>query len=412
MSVQAAPPRPAPPVTYYVPGKVMLAGEYAVLFGGQALTATLSCGVLVTCTRSTLAQSPATAACRPPSASASPRRPFITITSSLWQRPRHLQFHELTQAESRGHQELITHTLGQFITHARSHHPSLWKHIYAIATCSEYPSATSFHLDVNSELPPAAGIGSSSAITLGVLLAFNRSTGQHLDDPEILQLACRSQQMYQRGYGSGYDVISQYYGGIVLTQGPTEGGRIATMVRHHHEAAFMERATQLLSLYTQPQLTTSTSALLATMLAPVESGSATRPPRDVAHPPTLTSPPSMASLPAQPPAEFATICTWQRRLVALLSAFKMSAELIATARTAHQHLCQHPQFTYPQELFAELCTVPGFNQNYTVKTTGAGGSDALLSIGTLPAQAVTILSSYGYKPLANSLSSRGAHRQP
>lgn len=399
-------PSPTTPVTYYVPGKVMLAGEYAVLFGGQALTVTLACGVLVTCTRQhQIAEWPAA---EPPASSSSsssfsPRRPFITVTSSLWQCPRHLHFHELTEAD---HQELITHTLSQFITHARAHHPTLWSYIKATSRREERPSlssasaAASFHLDINSELPPAAGIGSSSAISLGVLLTFNHATGRHLDGPELLQLACRSQQLYQRGYGSGYDVISQYYGGIVLTQAPSSQGGTATMVRHHHECTLIKRASGLLGIFAQPQLTASTSSLLTSMLTPAGQDGGDLP-HEPHHP----------TLPLQPPPEFAAICTWQNRLIAQLLLFQLSAELIATAATAQHQLCQHPRFAYPQELFAQLSTLAGFNHHYAVKTTGAGGSDALLSIGPLPAEAKTILSSYGYAPLATSFSARGAHRQ-
>ena len=77
-------------------------------------------------------------------------------------------------------------------------------------------------------------------------------------------------------------------------------------------------------------------------------------------------------------------------------------KLIASTMDHHELFRDAP--TYPRALTDFLVTVPGYGESFGFKTTGAGGEDALLVIGTPEGRkaAAIALHARGWDPLEAS----------
>ncbi|MBC7662087.1 MAG: hypothetical protein H7249_20520 [Chitinophagaceae bacterium] len=151
-----------------VPGKILLAGEYAILRGGRTLSATVE-------TRLKLEIAPAS---------------DFAIYSDLWSAP-------LSPSSTSRDEPLLDSV--QFA--ARQH------------------QVTKAHIHVQSDLDVKAGLGSSSAVRLAAhlaLAAFAKQTVNLSDDErwDAARAAWRLQKA-QQGFASGYDLVTQMQGGFV-----------------------------------------------------------------------------------------------------------------------------------------------------------------------------------------------------
>lgn len=159
-------------VSVQIPGKVMLAGEYSVLYGGRALAATVKNQMTVTVSDHESGK------CR--------------LTSNLWD------------------------DVVEFATDSKpdaSQPPLL---VSALSGIRRYHIGGA-SIDVTGDLSPEFGFGSSSALRLGTQVALKTYAEGHEAETywEEATEAWRLQRNAQRR-ASGYDIVTQYLGGLTL----------------------------------------------------------------------------------------------------------------------------------------------------------------------------------------------------
>ncbi len=180
--------------TFSVPGKLMLAGEYAVLSGQPCLATALSPRLRVTVTptksRALIFRSPVVSS-----------RPYVVRPVDL--------------AANAGQQD-----------------PPEWR--FALATLRHFAAHARLagaRIDITSEFPPSLGLGSSSGVTLALaagLIAALEATqiaeigSDGVPDRTALLRFARAVITKVQGAGSGFDAAAQLYGGIIRYQLPDE----------------------------------------------------------------------------------------------------------------------------------------------------------------------------------------------
>jgi mevalonate kinase len=75
--------------------------------------------------------------------------------------------------------------------------------------------AADLHINVESDIPPGAGLGSSAAIVVAALAALSSHLGLGLSRTEIAALAHRVEKSVQKGLGSPIDTALATYGGYL-----------------------------------------------------------------------------------------------------------------------------------------------------------------------------------------------------
>jgi mevalonate kinase len=86
---------------------------------------------------------------------------------------------------------------------------------YVSAVLQEF-EASSLRVKIESDIPPAAGLGSSAAIVVASLAALNRHLGLGLSIDEIARQSHRIEKTVQEGLGSPTDTALATYGGYLL----------------------------------------------------------------------------------------------------------------------------------------------------------------------------------------------------
>lgn len=357
-----------------VPAKVMLAGEYAVLAGGRALAVTLDCWLL------------AHLSWRSHSG--------ISVASNHWREPRHIDEPSLD---------------------AQRWQDTPLLHATAINAATYGIDRANFA--IASDIQVSDGIGSSSALRLAVSMAMaeashawptsnsqsaayqpnaatadpalgNKTAGldglvQQRDwQPARMALAL---QRAAQGSASGYDVATQFVGGLVQFTGADSladwPGSVATL-----PSPSVHALSQLVQVFvggkgaaTGPLLQSTQAWLLANGV-------------------------------------WAEFC---QRSDALVKAFDQalaegkvqseSAYALYRACAAHRQLLSAAP-AFPHEIAAALAKIPGIDQEFSWKTTGAGGDDAILLIGAPShrGQAEAVLRRLGRRPLGVDFTDRGA----
>ena len=165
-----------------VPGKVMLIGEYAVLHGEAALAATVDCFLEVLLTPN--------------------QKETVRAYSSLWPQALHIE-------PSSDQTKLSNPEISLLLT---------------VKKALELFPCSGFDLKISSKLDVRFGMGSSSALRLATLLAIANASRKtnltNLSDPTLWQIASTAlslQQNRQHGVASGYDIVTQMLGGLVLS---------------------------------------------------------------------------------------------------------------------------------------------------------------------------------------------------
>lgn len=147
------------------PGKIMLAGEYAVLEGGRALAHTIDARMSVTFEISPVGET--------------------IVHSNLW--PKAITYPSLSQ-------ELALQSIAFFE-----------------AQLGKLPL---LQIKIESDLEVQHGVGSSSALRLCLITGLAQSMHKELKQQELMKIAYHDQKRFQT-LASGYDIITQALGGLV-----------------------------------------------------------------------------------------------------------------------------------------------------------------------------------------------------
>lgn len=318
-------------VTARVPGKVMLAGEYAVLLGEPCLACTVDRYLEL-----------------------SVKAGSGSVCSELWPEALHWPTIPL---ELRAREPLLQ----------------------MLAFIDTTTPVAEISVEVRSQLDPAHGLGSSTAVRLAALMAIEAfaKPNKNLDEAStalaktVWQLQCE-----QQGFASGYDALTQTVGGLIAWS-PT-----------------YER-------WPGPYEKLSSRALARSVHVWIGGRGA----------PTATVGGAVRRWLAENRLEGAL----RERSNRLVSALKMylndgsALDEVCRATRAHRELFLEAP-AYPRHVLERLASLDGFDQRWTFKTTGAGGEDALLLIGDQQdlSEAFQSLRSLGWEPLAAAFTDSGA----
>lgn len=317
-----------------IPGKVMLAGEYAVLNGGPCLALTVDRWLQVTVR--------------------SQEQAGFSVRTNLWP------------------EVVELHTADPYAIQAEP----------LLQACDEAGRRLQLdrvRVDVHSDLTIAHGLGSSSAVRLATLMALQAFAEQTADlDTVSLARIAWNLQREQQLFASGYDVLVQSVGGLVhwepdYTQWPGRFERLPLAPAHGWVHVFVGG---------QGAPTASFGGRVRRWLA--AEG-----------------------------LEDDLGCRSHRLVEAFAQHFALGErsslrELCTAVREHRQLFVAAP--SYPHRLLELLSGLPGFDETWTFKTTGAGGEDAILLIGEAfgLGAAETALLTHGWRPLGARFGEQGA----
>jgi len=296
------------------PGKLMLAGEYAVLDGGRALAVALDGELRVRCEaiREENPQNPGT---------------LIELRSNLWSEPR---FVELSGDDLPPDPDPFTDAA-----------------ITAVTGFAIKPTRIVFEVDGN--LDPSHGAGSSSALRLAVLAAARHISADSLINVSELAESALELQRRSQPAASGYDIAVQSRGGLIV---------------------YREGASKSLSSRTTDQLDK-----LAGFVHVIVGG------RGAPTGPTMrvflewlgydNRRAKLMEL------SESLVDAWQDFLAAQDAS--PLPELLTAVGNHRRFMAASPVF--PEVVADALESLPGLDQNWSWKTTGAGGEDAIILIG-------------------------------
>ncbi len=296
------------------PGKLMLAGEYAVLDGGRALAVALDGELRVRCeaVREEDPQHPGT---------------LIELRSNLWSEPR---FVELTGDDTPQDPDPFTDAA-----------------LTAVAGFPIKPTKIVFEVDGN--LDPSHGAGSSSALRLAVLAAARHISADSLINVSELAESALELQRRTQPAASGYDIAVQSRGGLIV---------------------FREGASKSLSSRSSEQL----DKLAGFVHVMVGGKGAPTGPTMRQFMEWLGHDSRRAKLME---LSESLVDAWQDFLAAQ-DAGPLPG-LFAAVGNHRDFMAGSPVF--PEAVADALETLPGLDQSWTWKTTGAGGEDAIILIG-------------------------------
>ncbi|MCX6123348.1 MAG: hypothetical protein NTV34_01150 [Proteobacteria bacterium] len=317
-----------------IPGKIMLAGEYSVLRGGHSLAATIDRTMTVE-----------VEAAIEGSANAA----TWTVGSDLWDEPR-----------------LISDL------RAQEQEPLL----RAVQAGARKSGLSGGVVSVHSNLSIQDGIGSSSALRLGVSAAFDLlKNGRDSTTPSGVNRRALHQgwqlQAEAQGQASGYDLVAQYLGGLV---------------EFHADFQNDEWTPHWFRLPVD-SLSTFVHVFVGGAGAPTKT--------------TMQSTNSWLDHSSKGDR----LLEFSENLVdAFMAQIRFPAFLhfkkLVEAVGAHRGLFTAIP-TFPAEIARALAGTPGHDASWTWKTTGAGGEDALLLIGSQVAirPAINTLFDLGWRRL-------------
>lgn len=305
-------------VLVQVPGKVMIAGEYAVLWGGHSLAFTVDRSLRVEMA-SKSGQS--------------------EVHSSLWTEP-------LYVADKNSYRK----------------YPGCELVLDELKRQLEPRGLSGVHLKIDSDINVNDGIGSSSALRLAIALAadaleIGQADYQNMEPDEmerrywmIGKAVYESQLAYQR-FASGYDIATQLAGGVL------KFAKSASL--WPSEKLVLNELVEALSEYIH--------IFVGGAGAPTKKvGGSTLKQLEASHKKSEFIDCSEQLI--------SSICQL------LLDGGKVHAEQCFHLLEQHRAYFQATSY-YPSELDQLLRTSPGYGRDWSFKTTGAGGEDAIIIIG-------------------------------
>lgn len=307
----------------------MLAGEYAVLRGGHALAVTVDRSMTV-------------------DVKFDPAAFSWIVKSNIWDEPREVTDSKLPETDP------------------------LCRAVQASARRHGLQGGT---VEIQSSIEIADGIGSSSALRLGVCSAFhllkhNRDPQRHSGVPLDCVMQAWALQAENQGVASGYDIATQYAGGLVEFSFQYEAN-VWTPKWFKHELDMLgDYVHVFVGGHGAP-----TSTTLQSTASWLDSGN-----------------------------RFERLIDTSENLVdAFLNAIRWQSpenfrRLVICTSAQRAMFGGSPHF--PLAVAEKLANIPGIDTKWSWKTTGAGGEDAILLIGPLRS----------IQPAAQELWSMGWHR--
>ena len=344
-----------------VPAKVMLAGEYVVLAGARALAVTLDSWLTARLTAA--------------------NESGIWVHSNLWPTAQHIN---------------VTGDL-----HELRGTPLL----HAVAEAAKFYGIDRAELSIDSTIDVSHGIGSSSALRLAVTMVMayaqeTKLTGvmtqkppstagathtcPYVDAPWGAARFAVALQREAQGSASGYDVATQFRGGLVAFTGCDD----------------LQKWPRTVEQFSPTQL-----AALGKLVHVYVGGSG------APTAPLLKT--TRAWLAAQ--GHWERLVERSQELVhGLIEALKPTAQDVDRKRlyhacAAHRALLRASP-SFPRAIESALLAVRGLDESFTWKTTGAGGDDAILLIGPASElqRARAALKALGRSPLDCMFTAHGA----
>lgn len=327
-------------VSVKIPGKVMLAGEYSVLFGGSALAVTVKNQMDI------VAEAHTAGRCLLDSALLSEKTEFSTADKP-------------------------DGPFALFFTAALS---GMRRHDIAGASIS-----------VKGDLQPEYGFGSSSAIRLGTAVALKTlASGQKDTYWEEAQEAYNLQKKSQ-SQASGYDIVTQYVGGLTMLTPdsdhdvPAWPGRVTVF-----PASAVQNLNQIVHVFVGGRGAPTTATIKSTLSWLKEEN--------------LLADLSAAS----------------EKLIAAFKAALQDSQEDKYLADLVEAVCTHRRIfsgapTFPRSLLTALEKIEGFDTQFSFKTTGAGGEDSVLLIGRAAhiKDASKVLAKQGWTKIDSPFSERG-----
>ncbi len=338
-----------------LPGKIMLAGEYAVLFGGRALSGTLDKRLTVTALQ--LAAGTVSGGAK--------------LSSEIWADEK-----TVPAAGEKPAPELQNEPFAQ-----------------AASRALEMFGLADVHFTVTSELRVEHGVGTSSALRAGVLTAANALAAEdkRLQPQDLAREAWRLQRLSQ-SMASGYDVATQMMGGVVSFRNPAT---------HRPGSGQLDsEATWPVEVSSYPKLVFP----LREIVHPYVGG------RGAPTGPVMLDTLAWLEREGRLDAVLSVSEELTQAFGVALSErqdHRSMRELIEIVTTHRSIFAGSPHD--PVHLRSTLERLPGEGETWTFKTTGAGGEDALLLIGekTRLAPATLALYGMGWDPLNARFASEG-----
>lgn len=308
-------------ISVSVPGKIMLAGEYSILRGGHALAATVNSYLTVNIQALHKREE-------------NRKDAKFNVSSNLWLKNKVLKPSDVKNKDTRLD-------------------PLLDTICYSFSTMKFF--AGNLHID--SDLNVSHGIGSSSALRLAVLLAMNALGSEnylkaHTVDWDLVREGFLLQKRHQ-SFASGYDFATQAAGGLVLMEPPrNDADWPGTLKKFPH-------LVKKLNLHFHPfvggkgattKMVTSETMLWLNKIKMWDK-----------------------------------LKDFSNQLITSLLAFledssKENSQIVMDMlKWQRQFFAPAPHF--PTNLVKILEALPGCDQTWSFKTTGAGGEDAILVFG-------------------------------
>lgn len=162
-------------------GKIMLAGEYAVLYGGRALAVTVDCSLRVEVSKNSGFDG-------------------LVIFSNIWSEPKKLTWSEASRAKEPAFSiaaKMMT------IIEKKEH------------ACTKKKTGLNIFISTDN-FKVSYGVGSSSALRIATIKAVAKYFDYDISDKETAKLAYQD-QLEAQGKASGYDILTQLYGGVICS---------------------------------------------------------------------------------------------------------------------------------------------------------------------------------------------------
>lgn len=253
--------------------------------------------------------------------------------------------------------------------------------IQALNICQKKWKTPPFSLSIRSQMDPSAGVGSSSAVILAACYASQLLSGSFESKEQLAHCAYSIQKTIQE-MASGYDALTQSLGGLLSLEycekGPTCLREIPVEASYFHK-------------YIHPYAGgkgSSTKNLVKQTYEHLKKEDSFR--KDFLE------------------ASKNLHCAFEEFFE---NKNGMTKRFFSANQKHRSLLAKLPQF--PTQLFQELENIPGCDETWTFKSTGAGGEDSFLFLG-LPEhleKPFAYMASKGWYPLEASFSSQGITKE-